>query len=205
LYGVLTVGSKYSDIKYNTVLSTPPTADNPFLRFIGICMDDVGSVTIAHNTISGYNIGLCVETNGANIYGNTVQQCCIGAFVDPKVTGAKLIGNTFQHTLPDCFNAQNNGAFLVAGVFIAGGINTLVKDNTIQNITAGGVPNLGGVGLAVDDDFAPPNGTGDVASGNVAKGNTIRYNDLDVAVGATGKGNVVKGNVCTSSLPTGIC
>lgn len=82
-YGALTVGSKNSVIERNTVISNPPVAPKTQLRFIGICMDDVSTVTIAYNSINGYNIALCVETNGADIHDNYVKNTCIGAYIDP--------------------------------------------------------------------------------------------------------------------------
>jgi hypothetical protein len=82
-YGALTVGSKNSVIERNTVISNPPIAPNTLLRFIGICMDDVSTVTIAYNSINGYTVALCVQTNGAHIHDNHVENSCIGAYVDP--------------------------------------------------------------------------------------------------------------------------
>jgi nitrous oxidase accessory protein NosD len=204
-YGALTVGSKNSVIERNTVVSSPPVAPNTFLRFIGICMDDVSSVTIAHNSINGYNIGLCVQTSGADIHDNSVKNCCIGAYVDPGIDGAKLHNNEVKDTNPLCKeDASVSGAFGVWGIIIAGAKNTLLKDNRISGITDGfSQTKLPAAGVAVFDDF--PGGTGDVAEGNMVIDNRIVRNDVDLQVAATGNGNVEKDNNCKVSLPAGLC
>jgi parallel beta-helix repeat protein len=205
-YGALTVGSKNSLIDHNTVNSSPPTPPNTFLPFIGVCMDDVSTVTIRKNGISGYLIGLCVQTPGANIHDNKVENCCIGAFVDPGIIGAKLRDNVFKNTNPRCLDPAKSGSFLISGIYIAGASETIVKDNKITGITAGGNPNLGGAGLVVNDDFPIEfGGTAKVASGNRVTDNKVKKNDLDVYVGATGQGNVVKDNRCDTSVPANIC
>ena len=204
-YGALTVGSKNSVIERNTVVSNPPIAPNTFLRFIGICMDDVSAVTIAYNSIDGYNIGLCVQTDGANIHDNHVQNCCIGAYVDPGVNGAELQDNKFRNTNPVCKEDVNvSGAFAVWGIVIAGSSNTLVKGNRISGITDFGQDKgFPAAGMAVMDDL--PGGTGDLGSGNTVVDNKIVHNDVDLQVTATGAGNTEKQNVCKVSLPAGLC
>lgn len=204
-YGALTVGSKNSVIERNTVVSNPPIAPNTFLRFIGICMDDVSTVTVAYNSINGYNIGLCVQTNGADIHDNSVKNCCIGAYVDPGIDGAQLRENEVKDTNPLCKeDVSVSGAFGVWGIIIAGAKNTLVKDNRISGITDGfSQTKLPAAGVAVFDDFA--GGTGDVAEGNTVVDNWIEENDVDLQVAATGTGNVEKDNKCKVSLPAGLC
>jgi nitrous oxidase accessory protein NosD len=205
-YGALTVGSKNSLIERNTINSSPPTATNTFLPFIGVCMDDVKTVIIRKNDISGYLIGLYVQTSGANIYDNKIENCCIGAFVDPGIVGAKLRDNVFKYTNPRCFDQAASGSFLVSGIYIAGANETIVTSNKITGITAGGNTNLGGVGLVVNDDFPIEfGGSAAVASGNRVKENKVKINDLDILVGATGLGNVVKNNRCVTSVPENIC
>jgi parallel beta-helix repeat protein len=183
-YGILTVGSTNSKINHNTVIYEPGYFDS---LFIGICMDDMSTVTIAHNDISGYAIGLCVQTAGARIHDNNVHGTCVGAYVDPGIKGAKLHNNTFSNSVPAC-------AGFSAGIIIAGGINTVVKDNTFS-----GIENAGALQL-MDDDAS-----GTVASGNLIEKNTFTDNDLDISDTATGKGNVIKKNACVSSVPTTLC
>ncbi len=149
-YGILTVGSKNSNIKHNMVLS----ASGPFpFYFIGICMDDVSTVTISHNEISGYFIGLCVQTAGADIHNNKVHDICVGAFVDPGINGAKLHDNEFSNTLPGCPPVPN----LSSGITISGAVDTIVKSNNFSGIKNGG---QAAAVVIVDDD------NGAVASGN---------------------------------------
>jgi parallel beta-helix repeat protein len=189
-YGILTVGSKNSNIKHNTAI-TVGVAPAPFFYFIGICMDDVSTVTIAHNDISGYVIGLCVQTAGAHIHDNNVHNVCVGAFVDPGITGAKLHDNTFSNTNPICPSS------FVGGVLISGGINTVVRNNTFSGIKNAGLADAVRI---VDDDTK-----GVVASGNDVEKNTFSNNDLDIYEQTNGTGNVVKKNACTSSFPASLC
>jgi len=189
-YGILTVGSKNSNIKHNTVLAVP--GPDPFkpLYFIGICMDDVSTVTIAHNDISGYFIGLCVQTDGADIYDNKVHDICVGAYVDPGINGAKLHDNEFSSILPWCPPSFSSG------ITISGGTNTVVKSNKFSGIKNDGQA----AGVVIVDDA-----TGVVASGNDVEKNVFTDNDLDVFEQTTGKGNVVKKNQCTLSNPATLC
>lgn len=181
-YGILTVGSKSSEIRQNTVLPG---------GFIGICMDDMSTVEIARNDISGYYIGLCVQTKGADIHDNTVHDSCIGAYVDPNISSAKLQNNVFKNTGTAC-----NPDFGIAGVLISGGKNTELRSNTFSGIGLNGQ----GAGLVIVDDGA----TGAMATGNDARRNTFSGNNLDVYVTSTGA-NVVKSNKCTTSVPADLC
>ncbi|KAK6524459.1 hypothetical protein TWF281_011367 [Arthrobotrys megalospora] len=191
-YGILTVGSRNSNIKRNTVSSVGPTGPFPFY-FIGICMDDTSTVTISHNDISGYFIGLCVQTAYADIHDNNVHDICVGAFVDPNIKGARLEGNSFSNTLPGCPATPN----FSSGITISGGKGTIVKGNTFTGIKNGGQA----AGVVIVDD----NQTKAVAEGNVIERNVFSGNDLDILVQATGKGNVVKRNQCSTSNPAGLC
>lgn len=189
-YGILTVGSKNSNIKHNTVITAgqPPKGFNFF--FIGICMDDVSTVTIANNDISGYLIGLCVQTAGAVIHDNNVHDVCVGAFVDPGIKGARLHDNSFSNPgllCPPTFSK---------GIIISGGVDTVVKRNTFS-----GIKNAGkAAGLVLVDDS-----TGAIASGNDIEKNVFEDNDLDIYEQTTGEGNVVKNNECTLAVPAALC
>jgi hypothetical protein len=182
-YGMLTVGSKDTDIKHNTVLPG---------GFIGICMDDTSSVEIANNEISGYYIGLCVQTAKADIHDNTVHDSCIGAYVDPNISGARLHENTFRDTATWC-----DKTYGLAGVIISGAKNTVLRSNTFTNIGL----DQSGAAVVVQDDEA----TGAVATGNNIQKNTFSANNLDIYAPSKGKGNVIKKNTCTTSFPAGLC
>jgi hypothetical protein len=97
-----------------------------------------------------------------------------------------------------------SGAFGVWGIIIAGAKNTLVKGNHISGMTNGPSPpsQFPAPGVAVDDDIL---GGGDVGSGNKVVGNTLKHNDIDLFVDATGAGNVEKHNDCKTSSPPGLC
>lgn len=202
-YGILTVGSKSSNIAGNTVLSVPggpfPVLGPFFPYFIGICMDDTSTVDVAHNDISGYFIGLCVQTAGANIHDNNVHDVCVGAFVDPGNDGARLHDNTFTGSVPaDCPAIPKYSS----GITISGATNTLVRGNRFI-----GIKNTGqAAGVAVLDNMDDTTGaTTANASGNKVQDNWFKNNDLDILDTATGAGNVVRQNQCKTSNPTGLC
>ena len=194
-YGILTVGSKNSNIKHNTVLSTPGIY--PFY-FIGICMDDVSTVTIQHNDISGHFIGLCVQTAGADIHDNNVHDVCVGGFVDPGIKGARIHDNSFSNTIVGCpgFPAPPPSGYYSSGITISGGIDTEVKNNKFSGLENNGQS----MALVLVDD---PSGV--LASGNEIEDNTFTNNDLDIYDTATGQGNEITKNTCILSTPATIC
>lgn len=199
-YGLLTVGSTNSRIKRNSVVSSPPTPPNTFLRFIGICMDDVGPVTVRHNVISGYLIALCLQTDGADIYNNHVRSCCVGGYVDPGKSGIKIRDNEISDANPACKD-DSSGSFGVWGILITGAVDTFVNGNKISGTTDSGRQGRTATGVAVIDDI----GTGAVASGNRVVQNQLWNNDVDLVVDTKGKGNVVKHNKCKVSIPPNLC
>ena len=180
-YGLLTVGSVNTRFTANTVSSSDR------LRFIGICMDNVGGVQVAANHISGYNIALCVQTAGADVRGNDISASCIGAFIDPGINGAKIRDNHVRATNPRCLTQGTFGSF---GIFVFGAVNTDVRRNRIEGQAAGG--RAGGLVVVDDPD------SGSIASGNVVTHNILRNNDLDLYMDSTGPGNVFAHNLCLS-------
>ncbi|KAJ9638251.1 hypothetical protein H2199_006938 [Coniosporium tulheliwenetii] len=192
-YGFLTAGSKNTRVAGNTVVSSTK------LQFIGICMDDLAGVQVSKNHISGYNTGLCVQTHGADVRHNDVSDSCIGVFVDPKITGAKIRHNHISATDPRC---ATESFFGVYGIFIYGAVNTEVRHNIIEGQTDGGLPDQFAAGLAVVDGQTLE-GAVAVASGNVVTKNTLRNNDLDLLVETEGTGNVIARNKC--STPEELC
>jgi hypothetical protein len=194
-YGCLSDGSIGSTISGNKIDTEGD------LHFISICVDDVSGAKVLDNTLSGTYIGLCCQTPGAVLKGNTISNTCFGAYVDPGVKGAKLSGNTISATSTQCNTPDN--ALGVAGIFVAGAIDTTISRNIIQGITAYGGQFLVDVGIAVvDDETQTPVA---LANGNVVKGNTLKDNDLDLLLYSNGTGNVFQGNQCTSSFPVGFC
>ncbi|KAK5054703.1 hypothetical protein LTR84_001595 [Exophiala bonariae] len=195
-YGALSVGSLGSTIDNNAIESTGD------LKFIGICMDDNlgGGVTVKQNTIQGYVIALCIQTNHAQVSNNDATNCCIGASLDPSIDGIQLTANHFGPTDPRC--AQGDPPPGAYGVLIAGSINAVVKGNVIEGFTvAGGAPGAESAAIVVLDDVFT--NTGALATDNIITGNVLRNNDYDIAVLTNGTGNVVQGNVCTT--PPELC
>jgi hypothetical protein len=192
-YGVLTAGSTGTTITANVVGSSGP------LPFIGICMDDVAPVVVAYNQISGYDVGLCIQTQGADVHDNRVRSTCIGAFIDPGVH-ARVHDNRISSTNPRCPDDNLYGMF---GILVAGSVGSEVSRNRIEGQTGefeGQPAPTQAVGLAVVDFDAT-----NLASNNLVTRNVLVDNDLDLLVTATGAGNVVTGNRCTTSSPPGLC
>lgn len=194
-YGALSVGSLGSIVEGNAVDSTGD------LKFIGICVDDNlgGGPNVHKNTIQGYVVGLCIQTNRAQITTNDVTNCCIGVNIDPNIVGAQLTGNHFGAADPRCAQGPDAGAY---GILITGAVNSVVKGNVVEGLTvAGGSPNATSAGIAVLDDIFTDSGA--LANGNVVTQNVLRNNDLDLLVFTNGTGNVVQGNVCKT--PPELC
>lgn len=191
-YGCLSAGSENTQIAGNTVTASPEK-----LWFIGICMDDVASVKVSSNHISGYTTGLCVQTSGADVEYNDVSDSCTGVFVDPRIDGAKICNNHISATNPICATF----GIPVGGIVVDGSVNTVVKQNLIEGQTVGGLPGQSGVGVVVVDE--PTVEPVAVASGNKIIYNVLRNNDLDLFVNTTGTHNVIKRNIC--STPANLC
>lgn len=191
-YGILTVGSHGSLVTRNTVNSSD-------LKFIGICNDDRSDVTITQNVISEYGIALCIQTNKADVGHNKVTNCCVGAFVDPGVDGARVTHNKIGPSNPLCVIPEAGG--FAGGIVLGGATNTLVRNNQVNGTNDGNNPlfptNVGAGVLIYDDP-----GTGIVATGNTVTFNTLSSNEQDVLVLSAGA-NKVKHNTCTT--PAEIC
>lgn len=184
LYGFLAVGS------IRTSLTQASVVHGEGLGFIAICTDDVKDSKVLHSrAVTGYYIGLCCQTPGALYLDNHVSGNCVGAFVDPGITGAQIKDNHIGATNPACV-----GTPVVGGVVIYGAINTVVEGNTIQGQHAGDV--AGGIVLVDATDISPSL----VASGNKVSGNVLSDNDFDIFVNSTGIGNVVASNQCATCV-----
>ncbi|KAG9857943.1 hypothetical protein KCU98_g483, partial [Aureobasidium melanogenum] len=181
-YGCITAGSTNSRVTENTVTSSN-------LNGIGICMDDTGPVEVSHNDISGYVVGLCLQTNGAQVEENKVKECCWGAFLDPNVEGVELKKNFISAMNPTCFDGSS-------GIFVDGGINNQIEQNWITGMK---LTDGNGAGIMVWDE---PDA---VANGNKIERNVLKDNNIDIYVNSTGTGNEFDDNHCSTSVPTRLC
>ncbi|GAB7345489.1 hypothetical protein MBLNU457_3812t1 [Dothideomycetes sp. NU457] len=187
-YGCITAGSINSQITDNKVRSSN-------LEFvIGICMDDFAPATVSNNDISGYRIGLCMQTDKALVQFNRVSGHCFGAFVDPGVNGAQLIKNEFRDLNNTC--PGNAGS---SGIFITGASNTEVRKNKIHGML---LPDGTGAGIVLIDGFQ--NGT-PLSNGNNVQNNQLFDNNLDIFLSSNGLNNVFTKNKCTASFPPELC
>ncbi|KAK5996545.1 hypothetical protein PT974_01880 [Cladobotryum mycophilum] len=181
-YGVLTAGSR-------STLITRNTAKTSSILFIGICMDDQSDVEVSQNSISDYFIGLCVQTNRAEVVYNKVSNCCFGAFIDPGIKGAKVSHNTIGKTNPGCGGFGN-------GIMIGGAVNSEVSYNDITGINDQGNATNTAAGILIFDDPTS------VSNGNVIEFNNLANNEQDILNVSKGK-NTIKKNKCKT--PGNLC
>lgn len=198
VYGFLTAGSTNTVVADNKLTSAQTS-------FIGICMDNFSGVKIIGNKIDNYYIGLCIQTNGADLKDNQVSHACFGAFIDPGVKNVQLRHNKFTNSIAKC------GQLGASGILLDGSINARVEDNFVKGWKSDGPTS--GIGI-VDDPCKgnPPSisclalgGKKAVATGNLVKGNILKDNALDIYKNTTGKGNEVRWNKCKTSVPSKLC
>lgn len=148
-------------------------------------------------------IGLCIQTDGAELHDNDVSYTCRAAFVDPYTEGVRLYNNHLHNSYNAC---DALGSY---GVTLAGATNAVVSGNLVEEIRNDGPS----AGIYVADDpctsgalaCAENPGVLVVANGNKVVGNKLRENDLDIWNNSTGAENVFKRNSCLSSTRDGLC
>jgi hypothetical protein len=183
-YGAISVGSKGNHISHNTVTTNG-------LQFIGICADDVTPVVVEHNDVSHYGLGLCVQTQGADIRNNQVHANCTGVFVDAGI-GARIRGN---HIFAN--NAPCDPMFTGIGIVLSGATGTEVRGNLIEGHLT---PEAGAALILADPETPLP-----PASHNVVKLNVFDNRGLDILATSTGSHNVFAHNLCDLSSPAELC
>jgi len=188
-YGFLAAGSTNVVISKNTVVSEDA------ISFIAICVDNFDGALVLSNHISGYNIGVCIQTSGAEIMFNDINDSCIGAYIDPGIDAAQVTHNHIGATNPDCVTQSLLGVSY--GITVWGAVNSVVQFNVIQDQHAGGT--AAGISVADGFDFGPEF----TARGNSVIDNILFNNDVDIFVNSTGAGNVISHNQC--STPTELC
>lgn len=199
IYGFLASGSKDTVVDGNTITSSDPAAPG----LIAMCLDNFSGAYGTNNGITFYVIGLCIQTDGAQLHGNDVSYGCRLAFADPYVKGVRIYNNHLHNSYNAC---DALGSY---GVTLAGTTNALVQGNLIEEIHNDGPA----AGIYVADDpctegslaCSDSPGVLVVAKGNKVIGNKLESNDLDIQNDSTGSGNVFKRNRCSSSTPDGLC
>ena len=185
-YGALTAGCTNGLVADNAVISTTE------ILAIGICTDNFAGSQVHNNHVSGYFVGLCIQTSGSDIRNNDVSDCCVDAFIDPGVKDVTVQQNRFSAYSPKCNVTLGGG-----GIIIDGAIDSDVRYNLIEGQLAGG----NAAGVIVLDDFTTDPVS--VAQGNVVDYNTLKDNDFDIFNNSTGSGNVFVNNAC--STPAELC
>lgn len=193
---VLVNGNAYgflADGSINTVFSGNSVTSKNELRGIAICTDNRQGAHVLNNEVSGYYVGLCIQTSSSEIAFNHVSNSCAGAFVDPGVDQAQFHHNEISALNPACIGA----APINSGLIIYGGTNAKVTSNTISGQHANGLA----AGIVVVDawEISPDL----VAAGNQITDNILFDNDLDIFVNTTSTSNVVTHNQC--STPSALC
>lgn len=199
IYGALASGSHDTVIDGNTITSSNPAAPG----LIAMCMDNFSGAYGSNNGITFYVIGICIQTDGAELHDNDVSYGCRLAFADPYVKGIKIYNNHLHNSFNAC---DALGSY---GVTLAGPNGALVKGNLIEEIHNEGPS----AGIYVADDPCTEGslacsenpGVLVVAKNNKVVGNKLSNNDLDIWNNSTGSGNVFRRNRCSSSLPENIC
>jgi nitrous oxidase accessory protein NosD len=200
-YGFLTAGSVNTKVTDNEIGSTRP--EN---RFIGLCMDNFSKVKVTRNRISNYFIGLCIQTDGAQVEDNEVSDACFGSFLDPGVRDVRLRGNRFTDAFPN-----GCAGFGAAAISVDGAIGARVENNLIERWKTEDAQNLTAGIVVVDDPCLSPSlsceglGISAVAKDNVVKGNRLDDNNFDIFVNTTGSGNEFRRNRCETSNKEGVC
>jgi hypothetical protein len=178
LYGLLTLGSVNTNVLSNTVsaLSATPIIGK------GMEMDDSASSSqFMSNQISNYKVGILLRTDRALTKSNIITDTCQSIFVRSGTNGTRITGNKLGP-------AAALGCFSAAGVFVSGGINTLIESNVIRGQRA---PSARGRGVQISSDSS-------MATGNIVKSNAFSNNDIDLAVTTPiALGNVAQLNSCS--------
>ena len=179
--------------------------------YIGDTEDAAGLV--AGNTSVGSQSGIFLrDSRHGLVVGNSVSGNCVGILgLDTNATTAtgdnvsagdwRLIGNTVRNNTKACPPNEEAPPLSGLGIALVGPDNYLVTGNVvIGNTPSGPTAFQGGVVLIDSTMFggSPPNG-------NVVTGNVIRGNDPDIFWDGSGTGNVFAHNVCSTSVPGGLC
>ncbi len=159
------------------------------LHFIGVCMDDVTPAVTRHNDVSGYDVGLCIQTQHADV----TTRCTTRASGRSSIPGSPRTVR-FNHVAGTNGACADQNEFGITGITVSGS-NAVVQHNRIEGIVGDDSAGI----LLVDFPESP------LATGNLVSRNTLTGNTLDLLVTATSGDNVVVRNRCTSSEPDGLC
>ncbi len=140
--------------------------------------------------MSGYDVGLCIQTQLADVRNNRITNTCIGAYVDPGIA-AQVRFNRVIGTNPAC---PTQNAYGIDGIVVTGS-GTVVEHNRVE-----GKDVKGSAGILVTDYPDSPPATNNLIVRNVLSGNV-----LDIDLEASSGDNIVAGNHCTYSSPAGLC
>jgi hypothetical protein len=180
-FGFLSVGSLNTKATGNTISSA-----NRVGAF-GMGTDDKSVSTFSGNTISGYNVGVSIQTTGGQVLESTIKDCCSGVSVERGVSDAKIVSNKIGPFPAVCATGPGG-----AGVVLNGAVRAAV----VQNIISGEVNAGTAAGIIIQDDSSIlPKA---IASGNRFALNVLTSNDVDFSV-KTAATNTYALNVCATS------
>lgn len=146
-----------------------------------------------------------IQTDGAEIEGNEVNDACFGAFFDPGVKDVRFQNNKMIRSLPQC------KPFGASGIILDGSIGARVENNYVEGWKTDD-PKTAGIAVTDDPCNSEPASIACLAVGgpaiardNRVRGNTLRDNALDIFLNTTGTGNEFRRNDCDTSNTENVC
>ena len=143
--------------------------------------------------------------------GNSVSGNCVGILgLDTNETSTgenvsagdwRLIGNEVCNNTKACPPSDEARPLSGLGIALVGPDDHLVTGNVVTGNTPSGPSAFTG-GVAVID--STPFG-GSTPNGNVVRANVITGNEPDIFWDGSGTGNVFGHNLCSTSVPGGLC
>ena len=178
--------------------------------YIGDTEDAAGLV--AGNTSVGSQSGIFLrDSRHGLVAGNSVSGNCVGILgLDTNETSTgenvsagdwRLIGNEVRNNTKACPPSDEAPPLSGLGIALVGPDDYLVTGNVVTGNTPSGPSAFTG-GVAVID--STPFG-GSTPNGNVVRANVITGNEPDIFWDGSGTGNVFAHNLCSTSVPGGLC
>jgi parallel beta-helix repeat protein len=164
---------------------------------------------VSHNTTWGNQYGLFIRDSGhAVITDNVSHDNCVGILLldtnDPNLESNDITqNNTVSHNDKACAAGQDGPALSGIGIGIVGGVDMIVRSNTVNDNAPSGESLISG-GIVMLDGASTGGGQGPT-------GNAINYNHasgnagFDIFWDRSGSDNHFFKNVCGTSNPKFIC
>jgi len=172
------------------------------------------SAILTGNTSVGSSFGFFLRDSRHGIVaGNVATGNCVGIlgldtaeeaeiFGNVSAGDWKLFGNLVRNNTKACPANEESPPLSGIGVALVGPDHYVISGNVITgNRPSGDTAFSGGVAVLDSTDLAG----GTTPNRNVVRGNIIKGNDPDILFDGSGSGNVFAHNLCSSSVPPGLC